>query len=120
MHFLPAGMPTIHGEDHPFAISSALDVSFGYTPEFIAGKILWDPLATSGGGRHAADVTLAKMKELSTMTRDGAPLADRQSVLEACWHQHYDATRIEFLTQFLIGDHIRGSPNSIRRSPSRN
>ena len=103
-------MPTTHIDEHPFAISSALDVNFGYTPEFITGKILWDPLATSGGGRHAAEVTLAKLKELSSLTRDGAPLADRQVVLEACWHQHYDATRIEFLTQFMIGNRIRGLP----------
>ena len=106
---MPGPLPTVTEDNHPFVISSALDVSFGYAPEFITGKITWDLHATSGGGRHPPDVTLSKMKELGAMTRDGAPLADRQEVLSSCWHQHYDATRIEFISQFLIGDEIRGS-----------
>ena len=110
MHYLPAGMPTTPGDVHPFTISSALDVSFGFSPEFMSGKIVWDTLGTSGGGRTAPEATLAKMKELNALTRDGAPLADRQTVLASCWHQHYDAIRIEFITQFLIGNHILGSP----------
>lgn len=103
-------MPSSSGDNHPFVISTALGVSFGYTPEFIAGKITWDLHATSGGGRHPPDVILAKMKELGVLTRDGAPLADRQEVLSSCWHQHYDATRIEFISQFLLGEDIRGLP----------
>ena len=75
-------MPSSSGDNHPFVISSALDVSFGYAPVFLAGKIVWDLHATSGGGRHPPDVTLAKMKELGELTRDGAPLAGTSIMMQ--------------------------------------
>ena len=106
----PVDMPTTAGHDHPFTISSALDFDFGYTPEFLSGAVTWDPLSTSGGGRQPAEITRAKMGELSDLTRAGAPLEDRQVVLASCWHQHYDAPRIEFICRFLIAEKFKGSP----------
>ena len=106
----PVDMPTTAGHDHPFTISSALDLDFGYTPEFLSGTITWDPLATSGGGRQPAEITRAKMGELSALARAGAPLVDRQAVLASCWHQHYDAPRIEFICQFLFAEEFKTSP----------
>ena len=108
--YLPTDMSTSRDDEHPFVISAALPLTFGYTAEFIAGSTVWDSNATDGGGRHSAVVTLQKMKELGKLTREGAPLADRQAVLSTCWHQHYDANRIEFILNFLIGSSIQSSP----------
>ena len=111
MHILPAEMQAPPIEvDHPFMISTALDVDFGYSSDFISGASVWDTTAVSGGGRYPASTTLAKMRELGDLTRAGAPLSARQTALATCWHQHYDATRIEFISHFLLGDAISKSP----------
>ena len=110
MHFLITDMPPTSGDSHPFAISSALDYDFGYTLEFLSGAVTWNSLAASGGGRHPAASTLDKMRELCVLTRDGASIDDRQTVLASCWHQHYDAARIDFICRFLIGDDYIKSP----------
>ena len=95
---------------HPFMISTALDEGFGYTSDFLSGASAWDTAAVSGGGRYPASTTHAKMCELRDMTRAGAPLSERQTALATCWHQHYDAPRIEFISHFLLGDAISKSP----------
>ncbi len=77
-------------ELHPFTINTLLPDAFGYPKKFITGELKWDFVATSGGGRSSAESVKDLMSELAQLTRQGADLEERQTLLKTIFHNHYD------------------------------
>ena len=89
---------------HPFVIDKTLPAKFGYATAFLKKELVWDFTATSGGGRHTAASVRDLMAEMGDLTREGAQLEERQTLLETLFHHHYDTPRIDFIYNFLFGE----------------
>jgi hypothetical protein len=95
----------------PFSIMVPLGPKFGYSDNFIAGKLLWNfPESTAvstGGGRYSDEDISDLVDELNNLTTEGANLVARQLCLKTLFMRHYDAPRIEFQLYFMLPDCVK-------------
>ena len=91
---------------HPFAITSKLPPSFGYSKAFASGALRWElntsTTSSTGGGRLADSAIRSLVADLGRYTKEGESVEARQVQLTSLYTGHYDAPHTLLLLNFFL------------------